>query len=98
MPGMGKVSHPLYLREWFEGIGVEPKDHGAIADAVGCSESHLKNLIQDRRKPSTNLLFEIADFFGLRVEDFRQLPSPKDLLRARDHLPPRARRILLHAE
>jgi transcriptional regulator with XRE-family HTH domain len=97
---MGKVPkrprRTLYLAAWFEAFGVESSDVVAIADAIGYSESYLRNIIQDRKhNPSIDLLLALSEFFGITVNDFYQPPLPKAVLRAMSTLPVQARQVLL---
>lgn len=46
-----------------EGFGT----YKVAAQAVGCSESHLKNIVARRRTPSVRLLRRITDETGLRI-------------------------------
>jgi hypothetical protein len=39
----------------------------AAAVVIGCSESHLKNIVARRRMPSVRLLRRITDRTGLRI-------------------------------
>jgi hypothetical protein len=41
--------------------------YAAAALAIGCSESHLKNIVARRRTPSVRLLRRITDETGLRI-------------------------------
>lgn len=69
--------HPLMI--WAAKATNSPTIAG-IAAAVGCSESHLRNILANRKEPSLGLAKRLSDYTGgkVRIEAFlRQVAEPE---------------------
>lgn len=49
----------------------------ALAEAVGCNKEHISRIETGVSSPSTELLFSLADFFGVSADSLRQVGKTK---------------------
>jgi plasmid maintenance system antidote protein VapI len=83
----------IYLGDWLEEFGI---DNGAAAEAAGCDQSYISNIVANR-KANINVLFlfRLSESMGVTVNDFyRPLPS-RSHLAALKNLSPKAQATLL---
>jgi plasmid maintenance system antidote protein VapI len=95
--GMGKADNKdpptIYLGAWLEEFNL---DNGAAAEAAGCDQSYISNIVANR-KPNVNvlILLRLSEFMGVTINDFyRKLPSKTHLAALKD-LSPKAQATLL---
>lgn len=95
--GMGKLDNDdpptIYLGAWLEEFEM---DNGAAAEAAGCNQSYISNIVANR-KPNVNVLYllRLSEKMGVTINDFyRKLPNKAQLAALKD-LSPKAQATLL---
>lgn len=86
----------IYLGQWLEFFET---DVTAAAEAAGCTQSYVSNIIANR-KPNVNVLYllRISDLLEVTVNDFyRPLPRKSELQALKD-LSPKAQAAILQKQ
>lgn len=76
----------LYIGEWLSRLGKKPTD---AAKAIGVTESYMSELISGKKKnPHHALLYDLAEWLGLSINDLYRLPPNKTVVEATENLSP----------
>ncbi len=85
---------PLRLGEWLAFFGVSQT---AAAQAAGCGQSYIANMIAGRKKhPDVLILLALSDFLGITVNDFYKRPPNRAEAQVIADLSAAAQQRILH--
>lgn len=73
------------IKELRESAGY--KSQQALADALGTSQSTVGNWESGRRHPKRTTIIELAEFFGVTVDDLLDLKDKKEMLSTEESEP-----------